>query len=404
LIRFFRRGAAVAEAILYLCVPLFPSFITLTTASVPGISAVPAALMIAVLAVLTVLIAYGIGFFIVQRAAAPPVLIPLAAVAASATLSTIVGFDPRDGLVFTAIFVSTVLWFWFTMRTYELPGVAAAIWYSFAVAGTLGAFAAIVMVLTRFPAAEYTIGNGRAIGTFVLPGELAGYLIVFLPVMLGLAQVARARALRALAAFGFVVGIVALVMTFSRTGWIGAASAMAFLVLMRARTHAAALVPALGIVFAAFIAVLVLFNAHHNPSENFTRLSIWQTAIAVAERFPLTGVGPFGFSRLYAALRLPGGDAVAFHAHSLYLTFFAELGALGCAAWLWAAWEFVREYLCRLREATPESATLALAVGAGLCGVLVQGLIDTVSVVIFGLLLPTLALALCAARSGTAGA
>ena len=38
---------------------------------------------------------------------------------------------------------------------------------------------------------------------------------------------------------------------------------------------------------------------------------------------------------------------------------------------------------------------------AGLLGVAVQGLIDTVSVVIFGLWMPTMALALAAARGST---
>jgi hypothetical protein len=41
-----------------------------------------------------------------------------------------------------------------------------------------------------------------------------------------------------------------------------------------------------------------------------------------------------------------------------------------------------------------------MAIAAGLAGTLVQGLIDTVSVVIFGLWLPTMALALSVARYG----
>ncbi len=38
--------------------------------------------------------------------------------------------------------------------------------------------------------------HGRATGTFVLPGELAAYLIVLLPIAYALARVARDRAMR----------------------------------------------------------------------------------------------------------------------------------------------------------------------------------------------------------------
>jgi O-antigen ligase len=384
---------------MYLSLPLFPSFITLTTVQVPGISLLPPVAVGALLAAIVAAAIYALVFLALQRAPAPPLVRPFAALAIAVALAAALGFDPRDGVVFTAIFVSTMLWYYFTMCTYELPGVAAAVWWSYTIAGGLASAAAIVMVLARVPAAQYTIGNGRAIGTFVLPGELAGYLIIFLPIACALAFLARSRALRVCAALAAAAGAAAMLLSFSRTGWIGLASAIAIFVALRARRRVG-VAAALGIVGAAFVAVLLVFNAHHNPSEDYTRLSIWETALAIINRFPLTGVGPFGFSRLYQVLRLPDGDAIAFHAHSLYLTFFAELGALGCMAFLWTGWEFAREFARRAREAAPDASVLALAIAAGLGGVLVQGLIDTVSVVIFGLLLPTLALALSAARYG----
>ena len=122
-----------------------------------------------------------------------------------------------------------------------------------------------------------------------------------------------------------------------------------------------------------------------------------KAAEQIIDRFPLTGVGPFDFSRLYAVVHVPDADATAFHAHSLYLTFFAELCILGVSAFLWNAWSLGATLRLRLREAPPASALLALAAAAGLAGVAVQGLIDTMSVVIFGLWMPTMGFALAAA-------
>jgi O-antigen ligase len=98
--------------------------------------------------------------------------------------------------------------------------------------------------------------------------------------------------------------------------------------------------------------------------------------------------------------RAPDGDPTAFHAHSLYLTFLAEFGILGMIAVIWALWRFAAELRRRLATAPTGAAFLAVGVTAGLVGVAVQGLIDTVSVVIFGLWMPTMALALAAAKDG----
>ncbi len=121
---------------------------------------------------------------------------------------------------------------------------------------------------------------------------------------------------------------------------------------------------------ATLAVVLMLFNEHHNPSENYTRLSIWQAALGMIDRFPLTGVGPFGFSKIYPLVRMPDGDATAFHAHSLYLTFFAEIGIAGLLAF---AWMIVRvgardsRSSSRAPHRTPTFVPLAIAAGVVGC-------------------------------------
>lgn len=382
------------------CVPLFPSFITLTSVSFPGVSLLPAWLAIGLLACMGAMAVYALAALLAPPRERPPLLAPLLAWAGAAVLSTAFGFNPRDGAVFVAIFGLGIVWHCSVMRFYPERGVARAIFWSYLGTGALASLAAIVMVAARAPAMQYTIGHGRAIGTFILAGELAGYLILLLPICVAVARVSRSRALRSLAWCALAVGAVAMVLTFSRAGWTGLACAAAFYIAARARTRHTGIAIGAAVVAGALAIVLMFFNAHHNPSENYTRLSIWQAAIGVIDRFPLTGVGPFGFSRVYALVRLPDGDATAFHAHSVYLTMFSELGIVGMAALVWTFWRFATELRARLMTASPVAAELAVAVAAGVVGSLVQGLIDTVSVAIFGLWLPTLALALAAARSG----
>ncbi len=393
-----RRYMPVGLGLMFSLVPLLPSFIALTSVEFPGVSLVPRPAMFGVLGICALLAIYALAMLARYRArGSQPLLLPLLSVFGAGLVAGCLGFDPAAGIVFTFIGGLGIVWQCSVMRFYADRYAAVTIFWAIMLSGGLATVTAIAMVLLRFPASQYAIAHGRATGTFVLPGELAGYLIVLLPIAYALGCIARRRALRVVAWSVLGLGLVALALTYSRAGWMGFAAAFAFLLAVRTRLGIGA---AAAVVAGGLIAVLLLFNAHHNPSEDYTRLSIWGTAAQIADRFPLTGVGPFNFSRLYALLRAPDGDPTAFHAHSLYLTFFVEFGIVGLATVVWTMWRFATELRRRVAGAPGPTAFLALSVAAGLVGVAVQGLIDTVSVVIFGLWMPTMALALAAAKGG----
>ncbi len=392
-----RRPLPLGFAAVYAALPLYPAFIVLTSVAYPGVSVVPKPIALGVLALVGVLVAYSSALLFVVRAPnSQPLLLPMLAGFAAATLAGLAGFDPLRGLLFVGIFGTGILWHCSLLRFYREPNVAEAIFWAYLSTGTLAAAAAIAMVVMRTPAALYALQHGRATGTFVLPGELAAYLIVMLPVAYAATREGASNALRALGWAAMAIGLAALVLTFSRAGWMGAAAAAAFLVAVRSRANRRGGAVALLSVAAGVLAVLLLFNSHHDPSEDYTRIAIWQAALQIIDRFPLTGVGPFDFPLLYALVHVPDADATAFHAHSIYLTFFAEGGILLLAAFAWLAWKFAGELRARLSRA-PASPVLALAVTAGLVGIAVQGLIDTMSIAIFGLWLPAMGLALAAA-------
>jgi O-antigen ligase len=393
-----RRLMPVGLGLIFAIVPLFPTFIALTGVAYPGVLLLPRDLVVGTLAACGVLAVYAlITLARFPQAGAQPLLLPLLAVLGAGVLAGCVGFDPAAGLLFTAIGGLGIVWHCSVVRFYADRNAALAIYWCYLLSGALACAAAIAMVATRFPATQYAIAHGRATGTFILPGELAGYLIVFLPIAYALGKAGAQRALRSTAWAALALGAVTLALTYSRAGWMGLAAAFAFLLAIRTRRGwgAAALA-----VLGGAVAVLLLFNAHHDPSEDYTRLSIWQAAMQIADRFPLTGVGPFNFSRLYAIVRAPDADATAFHAHSLYLTFLVEFGIVGLACVVWTLTKFGTELRRRVAVAGGAQALLSLSIAAGLIGVAVQGLIDTVTVVIFGLWMPMMGLALAAARGG----
>ncbi|MBV8148744.1 MAG: O-antigen ligase family protein [Candidatus Eremiobacteraeota bacterium] len=394
-----RRLVPAALGALHAAVPVFPAFITLTSVAYPGVSLFGRPLVWAVLAIACLIAVYLLLTLLVDRShVGQPLLWPLGAWVAATMLSTVAGFDPRAGLLFVSIFgLGGIAWHCALVRFFRERYVAPALFWSYLLSGTLAAGSAVAMALARKPAALYAISHGRATGTFILPGELAAYLVVFVPIAYGIARVARTMPLRALAWSSVIVGTIALYETHSRAGWMGFFAAAAFFVAVQVRARRTGALVATAVICAGVVAILAAFNVQHNPSEDYTRIAIWQAAVQIIDRFPLTGVGPFDFSRLYAVVHVPDADATAFHAHSLYLTFFAELGVLGLAAFLYICVVLVRVLCVRLASAPADAALLSVAAAAGLVGVAVQGLVDTMSVVIFGLWMPTMGLAIAAA-------
>jgi putative inorganic carbon (HCO3(-)) transporter len=395
------RLAAVTLGAGFFAIPLFPSLITLTAASVPGVSLLTHSATLALAAIAAVLAATAVALVLVPPRRAFPTALAFGAIVGAELLAAVFGLDPRAGVLLLAIGAAGIIWHAAVLRWFRSPGVATTIFTAYLASGALASAIAIALDLAHRPAALYTISHGRATGTFVLPGELAGYLIVYVPVALAVARTAPARILRALAWSGAIVASAAFVLTFSRAGYVGMAAAGATYVLLMRRRNGPRYAVAIGGI--ALVAVALAFNAHHDPSENFTRLSIWQAALGIVERFPFTGVGPLDFARIYPYVRVPGGEPVALHAHSVVLTFAAETGIVGLAA-LAFGWQRFGVALRRRLRAAPAHDRVALAIAAGLAGTWVQGLIDTVTVVIAALWFPMTALALAAAGDELAAA
>ncbi|HEY9085277.1 MAG TPA: hypothetical protein VIN40_04980, partial [Candidatus Tyrphobacter sp.] len=234
-----RAFTASAFALVNAVVPLFPAFIMLAPVQPPGISLLPPQVAAGFLALVGALgLVFAVRLVLPPREA-PPTLAPLLAWLGAGVFAALLGFDPRAGLVFLAIFALGIVWHLSTLRYYHEAAIARTIVWSMLVSCTLASSAAIVMTLLRWPTAQYVIAHGRAVGTFVLPGELAGYLVVLLPFAYGVAVTTKSSALRGIAASAMLAGAIAMVLTFSRTGWMGLATAIALLVAARARARRA---------------------------------------------------------------------------------------------------------------------------------------------------------------------
>lgn len=320
----------------------------------------------------------------------------------AALLASVLGFDPRSSLQVVAVMLLAGAFHLALVRYYAEPGVACAVFGAYLWAGLAAIVAALVMLAIREPAPLFALNHGRAAGFFVTANQFAAFLIVFGYVALGVALAGRGR-LRVLAAGSVFCAVAALGATFSQAGALGAAAgALLFAFASGARRTGVAL----ALVCALAVVALTLHPlARHDPADTFDRLRTWSAGLRVAELFPLTGVGPMAYWRVYPAIRPPNGDLPgtfgALHPHDAYISLAGETGAAGMLALAYGWWRIATALRRSLLRRAPRERFLALGVCAGLFAALVQGVFDTIGIVQMSFVwIPYTALALAAADAG----
>ncbi len=236
--------------------------------------------------------------------------------------------------------------------------------------GALAAVQGIAQFLLQSGPEEFILFGRfmRAYGTFEQPNPYAGYLGLTLPVAVGMIFAGLVTTDRRIQTRWLVwaggTGVLmaaALVMSWSRGAWLGAAAALGVIVIaVVARSGRTAV---LGMVLVVLLAYLVLASGLSllPPSvvQRFSdfvpylgvldvrgmevtdanyavleRMAHWQSALAMWTDHPWFGVGIGNYEVAYAQYALPQWSLPLGHAHNYYLNIGAEAGAIGLLAYL----------------------------------------------------------------------
>ncbi|HXV58919.1 MAG TPA: O-antigen ligase family protein [Gaiellaceae bacterium] len=224
----------------------------------------------------------------------------------------------------------------------------------------------------------------RVASFFPHPNQLAGFVVLFVPLSVGLYAVFESRLARAACVLLGLLAVPAALVTYSR----GVLVALVALVLVLARSR-----KAWPLVAAAVVLVVVLAPAAWQDRvasvssldrpEIATRLDFWSAAWSMFQSSPVVGVGLNNFDVAYVELErtgrsfLPGtGLAPPESAHNLYLNTLAEQGLLGVAALALLILAAGRMVLALRRSADPRMRGFGLGLlGAGIA-LLVSNLFD----------------------------
>jgi len=228
--------------------------------------------------------------------------------------------------------------------------------------------------------------SGRVVSTLENPNVLAEYLILVIPFMIVSIFIAGSAKKAAPYAAYTLLAAVCLIYTWSRGSWIGIIFALLMLFVIMNKK---AIVAYLGILLLVPFAPAVLPNSIVQriatigdiaDTSTSYRVSIWQATMKMIKdhMFWGIGVGQPAFKLVYPEYSLAGIENAP-HSHNLYLQICVELGIVGLAVFLLAAF-FILQYCFTAIKKTEEKYIKLLAAG-GLCavaGFLLNGFTDYV--------------------------
>jgi putative inorganic carbon (HCO3(-)) transporter len=245
-------------------------------------------------------------------------------------------------------------------------------------------------VVDTFP---LRIGMGvayRASGTIGHPNGYAMYLSATMPFAVALLYTGVRRLYKVLACVVLAVGVIGLILSLSRGGWLGFLAGNAVILASAAHHRKGLGLRSVWIVMGALSVVLILSGlsqlnvvASRLTSDDRgsaeARITFAEGALAMIEDHPLAGVGLNNYTLVepqYDMASLASQNRLVI-VHNIYLLIGAETGLVGLGTFLWLLWSLLRQTWLVARSAQSDALWVAgvatLAACVSLC---VHGMVD----------------------------
>ncbi len=211
----------------------------------------------------------------------------------------------------------------------------------------------------------------------------AGLLLLFSSLALGTVFLGRGK-IRALWAAGFCLEAFALVLTLTRSGWIGLAAGLCIILLLW-KPKMLILVPVLAglivMVSPQTVKMRALSIFSLRSASNRERVQYFKAGIKIIKDFPLFGTGPDTVDMVFQNPKYGLGESAKrnVHLHNNFLQIAAERGIGTLTVWIaFIVWAFAQLLNQARRRAGPRSLPDPLAAGAlaALVAFVVAGLFE----------------------------
>ena len=224
---------------------------------------------------------------------------------------------------------------------------------------------------------------GRIYSFYENSNAYAELLLLLIPVAIALLFGARRKRYRFIGLAAAGLGCIAIIMTYSRSSWVGlAAAAMVFVFLWNRKLLPACVVVGLACIpllpASILNRILTIFNP--NDSSTSSRIPLYEAALRMLRQSPVEGAG-LGTAAVKHAIKDYGfyyGAAPYTHAHNVYLQIWLETGLLGITAFVATMYSALKRgaKTALLPHCSRPVRMVTLGAVSGLAGSLVCGLAD----------------------------
>ena len=214
---------------------------------------------------------------------------------------------------------------------------------------------------------------GRVYSVYENPNNYAEIIVLLLPVSAVWAITLEDRHIRYVAAAGLILPIAALLMTYSRSSWIGFALAvMVFLFFYHKRV-----LPAFFLLALLAVPLLpqtiwnrILTIGSSQDSSNLYRIYVWRGVLDMLRDWGVFGVG-LGTNNFHPVYLLYSDPLADFspHAHMVYLEVWAEMGLIGIGSYLAYYFTTIRNAVVHFGQASKTVRPVLIAGVSSLVGI-----------------------------------
>ncbi len=298
-------------------------------------------------------------------------------------ISGLYGLYPKQALLVTAIYtVYTLVTVFMTSvssdRT-KLIEMTYGLVVSVAIASLYGFYQYIVGVEIDPSWVDTKMFNStsRIFSVFNNPNVYGIFLVLVLPVILGLAMRTKNKYIKGLFYITFACGFVNIFLTMSRGSMVGIVFGLFMMAIFIDRRFfyvALALVLISPFVLPASIVNRIMSIGNLKESSSAYRISIYVATIKMIRDFLVAGVGLGSFKMVFHYYAFAASKS--FHAHNTFLMVFAENGLIGFILYVLILVSFSRDVLFPAIHTKSKDRYLLLGIVGGVVGSTVQGLFE----------------------------
>ncbi len=264
---------------------------------------------------------------------------------ASLTLSLVISRDVGDSIRVYVFFVTSLLLCVsvsvFAASKNVFKKICVMLFACVVITGIVGIVQAALKIEADASLTDLTLNKnmpGRVFSTMGNPNNFAQVLVLFMPFAMAYVLTVKGKLKKVLLFALMLIPFVAMLQTYSRSGWIAfAVATVVFVALCNRRA-----VPFMFLICVLAIPFLpqsvlnrILTIGNLQDSSSSYRLVIWEGAFDMLSNYWRTGVGigPGAFKQVYSGFALGSTSDVA-HCHMQFLEVFLETGIVGFVSYL----------------------------------------------------------------------